>query len=529
MLRESCEFLSVMPDLISPELEQKLITCRRLPSPPTYALQVIDLVNDPDLDIAQAVKVFSLDPAIVSKILRIANSPLYANQRKVETLQMAVLILGLNATISLALSFSLVTGLRQENQDATLDHSLYWKRAGLTAAASRVLGKYCKLPFLEEMFLAALLQDIGMLALDRLCPELYADSALNQHQHTLIVEHEREQLGCSHATAGGWLLAKWQLPERIHLSVTYSEDPLHVPLDAEEAKFVRCVAGAGALADLLLNGQQNAILQDTKKKLELWLNLTDEQLGDILEQLGPAISEVDYLFGLETSKDVHPEDLIEMARESQLLTNLHLCQEVEKLKEGTLSLESQYDELEHSAQRDGLTQLYNRSFLDEYVETLFDQSLRNGSIFTVGFLDLDHFKHVNDTYGHGVGDLVIKAAADILQAEVRRSDVVGRFGGEEFLIVLPETPSIGAQDVFHRILEAFRQMRQEIAGGQYVEFTASIGLATHSPAHPFPNIRALIKAADEALYQVKQHGRNNCLRFEDIPTGLISEHSSLTR
>ncbi len=184
-----------MTELISPELERKLKNCRGLPSPPTYALKIIDLVNDPELNIDQAVKVFALDPVMVSKILRIANSPLYASHRKVDTLQMAILLLGLNATISLALSFSLVTGLRQGHFDASLNHSLYWKRAGLAAAASRVLGTYGELQCLEELFIAALLQDIGMLAIDRISPDLYADSTLNQYQHTQVVDHERQQLG----------------------------------------------------------------------------------------------------------------------------------------------------------------------------------------------------------------------------------------------------------------------------------------------------------------------------------------------
>ncbi len=514
-----------MTEKISPELERKLKTCRGLPSPPTFALKVIELVNDPELDIDEAVKVFSLDPAIVSKILRIANSPLYASQRKVDTLQMAIIHLGLNATISLALSFSLVSGLRKGNQDATLNHSLYWKRSGLAGAASRVLSNYCELPCLEELFIAALLQDIGMLALDRLNPGLYADSALAQHCHAKVVEHEQQQLGCSHATVGGWLLAQWRLPERLHMAATYSEDPIQVSLDNELAKFVRCAAGAGVLANLLLNGGQDDTLQDTTDKLERWLGITAEQLPNLLEQMQPVLIEVDNLFDMKISQEVNSEDLIEMARESQLFANLRICQEVEKLKEGTLNLEAQCEQLENSAQRDGLTKLYNRSFVDEYLDKMFKQSLRERSIFTLGFLDLDHFKQVNDAHGHSVGDLIIKAAADILQAQVRSSDIVGRYGGEEFLIVLPETPAVGAQDVFLRILETFRQTRHDINAGQQLEVTVSIGFATHTPECPFSNIGALIKAADDALYQVKQNGRNNCRIFEATSVDLMSQAS----
>ena len=227
--------------------------------------------------------------------------------------------------------------------------------------------------------------------------------------------------------------------------------------------------------------------------------------------------------------EVDPEDLIEMAREGQLVNNLHLCQEVETLKKGTLNLESQNEQLEQSAQRDGLTQLYNRSFLDEYLDSIFAQSLRDGHMLTLGFLDLDLFKHVNDSYGHAVGDIVIKTAASIIMAQIRRSDVVGRYGGEEFLIVLPETSAVGARDVFARILDAFRQTHHDTQTGQQFAVTASIGIATQTPEHPFPDLCTLIKAADKALYQVKHQGRNNYKVFEGVPGDVMSQTSHLMK
>lgn len=512
-----------MYELMPSALEGKLKTCRSLPSPPAFALQVIELANDPEVDIDQAVKVFSLDPAIVSKILRIANSPLYANQRKVENLHMAVLLLGLNATTSLALSFSLVTGLRQEEDGATLNHPLYWKRTGLAAAASRVLGQYCELGALEELFIAALLQDIGMLALDRVCPDLYTDPELNQFNHAEMVSHEHKILGVNHATVGGWLLAQWQVPERIHVAVAYSEDPLQLPMDDERARVVRCVAGSGALANLFVNGTNDLTLQDTGKKLEAWLGLPPDHLPDILEQMQPVLAEMDHLYDMNLSSDVNSADLIEWARESLLLKNLAVCQEVEQFKENTVSLESQYEQLEDSSQRDGLTGVFNRAFLDEYLEKAFQKSLRDGSPLSVGFIDLDHFKQVNDTYGHLMGDQVLKAVAEVLMTEARTSDLVGRYGGEEFLIVLLGTPAAGASVFFHSLLDALRQTRHDIAEGQSISVTASIGGATHTHDQPFPNVRALVTAADQAVYAAKANGRDQYMTHEGTAARVMSE------
>lgn len=507
-----------MDDLIPAELKEKLNACRKLPSPPSFALQVIDLANDPEVEIDRVVTVLSQDPAIVGKILRTANSPLYANYRQVETLQVAILLLGLNATLSLALSFSLIKGLPQENEGTALNHPLYWKRAGLAAAASRVLGKYCAIHHVEELFIAALLQDIGMLALDQIYPDLYADPTLIQQDHTMMVTHEQEKVGANHAIVGGWLLTQWQLPERLHGAVAFSENPLAFPADDERGPFVRCVAGGGVLAHLLLNGATDLALQETEKKLGTWLDIPRPQLIPLLKDMMSIIPEVDQLFDLNISQEINPEDLLERARESQCLQTLHVAQENEQLKTGTIHLESQYDQLEESSQRDGLTGVFNRAFLDEYVAKAFQQVLRNGLPISLGFVDLDHFKQVNDTYGHAVGDQVLQAAAKLLQNQVRACDVVGRYGGEEFVVVLSGSPASGAQLVFDRILDAFRHTPHEVGEGQTLTVTTSIGMATHSADHPFPDVRTWLHAADQGVYAAKRNGRDQCRTLEDATT-----------
>ena len=265
------------------------------------------------------------------------------------------------------------------------------------------------------------------------------------------------------------------------------------------------------MANLFVSEMNPSTLQDTGKKLKAWLGLPPEQLPDLLEQMQPVLAEVDLLYEMNISRDVNAVDLIQWARESLLTKTLAVFQEVEQFKEKTVEFEMQTEQLEAAAQQDPLTQVYNRGFLDAYVEKAFQKALRDGSPLTLGFLDLDHFKHVNDTYGHLVGDQVLKAAATLLLSHVRTSDVVARYGGEEFLVVLPDTLSAGAQNVFHRILEAFRQARHEISEGPPISVTVSMGVVTHSSERPFPNVVALVEAADHAMYVAKAHGRNQCV------------------
>lgn len=166
--------------LISDKLRAELEACRTLPSPPGVATQIIQLANDPEADMSQIAKVLAVDPAITTKILRIANSPMYAMARKTENLRQALLVLGLDATISLALSFSLVKSWHGDAGDGGLDYTLFWRRAFLSATASRALGKAVGVKDAEELFLTSLIQNIGMMALDRAQPDLYADLAESQ-------------------------------------------------------------------------------------------------------------------------------------------------------------------------------------------------------------------------------------------------------------------------------------------------------------------------------------------------------------
>jgi diguanylate cyclase (GGDEF)-like protein len=158
-------------------------------------------------------------------------------------------------------------------------------------------------------------------------------------------------------------------------------------------------------------------------------------------------------------------------------------------------------ELEQLAVTDRLTKLYNRLFLDRVLEREFAAAGRNGRSFALILLDIDRFKRVNDTYGHHVGDEVLITLAQILQVRVRASDVVGRWGGEEFLIICPDTDLAGGQQV----AENLRQRIEEQRFPHVERCTASFGVAVYTPGD---TIAAVEARADKALYAAKEHGRN---------------------
>jgi len=174
-----------------------------------------------------------------------------------------------------------------------------------------------------------------------------------------------------------------------------------------------------------------------------------------------------------------------------------------------------YEQVEETANRDGLTQLYNRAFFDKNLGENFRRAARYGRPLSLLFLDIDHFKQLNDTYGHQAGDMVLRrVAARLLDNSRKGIDVAARYGGEEMVLIGPETPADGIKIVAERIrqdIEAMRVKFRNESGEKTLSVTVSIGTATYLPGvSDYPSERALTEAADSAMYQAKHSGRNRC-------------------
>lgn len=166
--------------------------------------------------------------------------------------------------------------------------------------------------------------------------------------------------------------------------------------------------------------------------------------------------------------------------------------------------------LEDLASHDNLTGVLNARAYYAWCEQQIHVCTRAGQPYAVLFVDLDHFKAVNDTHGHDAGDAVLKMAAHTLQHHIRKSDALGRIGGEEFSVFLPHTDQAGALALAETLRSAVEAARVPV-GAQALQVTASIGVATNQQ-RAVPML-ALQKAADEAMYQAKKAGRNrvSCL------------------
>lgn len=164
------------------------------------------------------------------------------------------------------------------------------------------------------------------------------------------------------------------------------------------------------------------------------------------------------------------------------------------------------EELERQAHTDFLTELANRRFFLEQAESELARALRYQKSLSLFMFDIDHFKAINDSYGHKSGDMVLQNLAAILKLSLREVDFVGRMGGEEFAVILPETDTGEALDAAERLRRAIANARMPTESGRQIGVTVSIGVATLNDTST--DIETLLKHADDALYLAKNSGRN---------------------
>ena len=488
-------------------LQSRLRVAVSFPSPPAIALQIIELAGDPQINVGKVASLIAKDPGLASKVLRIANSPMYSKRRKSDNLRQALVTLGLNAAVSLALGFSLVSTYNR-SKESGIDYPKFWRRAILGAAAARLWAVRAHLPNADDVFLAALLQDIAVLAIDRVQSGFYAELKATA-THRDLVDYETARIGADHSHLGAWLLRHWKLPDALCATIEASHARDKAGDSAAASLAVRCVSLASDCAEALSNpecGTLETLAQNAAERLGIDMAAALETISTLVAE----IPEVERLFDTTLLDAEYAAAILEQARELLSIRNVQAMHEIETLKETAAVLESRSAEMEAKTRRDALTGVFTRGHLDELLEQEFAGAQAGGWPLSVVFADLDCFKQVNDTYGHAAGDAVLATAAKLIGQVVRDSDYVGRYGGEEFLIVLPGVASDVASKICHRLLARLRSTRHALPAGD-IQVTISLGLATHSKESAFRNVKSLVEAADRCVYAAKKAGRDRLI------------------
>lgn len=199
---------------IDDSLLSQLEQCSDLPTPPAVASKIIELSSQQHSDLDTLANIVAMDPALSAKILSIANSSMYMRRIEADSIEQAVAMFGWDGTLNIALGFAVVGSVRGALTSG-LDYDYFWLRSLAAATAAPALGQMTRCENLEILFLPGLLQDIGMLALDKSMKNLYHDLGEKQQDHRYVKQLEINSIGADHAAVGQWLLNNWGLPDDV--------------------------------------------------------------------------------------------------------------------------------------------------------------------------------------------------------------------------------------------------------------------------------------------------------------------------
>ncbi|MFK8021741.1 MAG: diguanylate cyclase [Pseudomonadales bacterium] len=491
-------------------LEAKILSCRDLPSPPIVAARIVDQCQD-DCLLSDIVNIVSDDVAISVKLLRLANSAAYRGSQPCVSVLAAVTRLGVNVSVMTALSFSLANTLKA-GRGSDLDHEYLWRRSVTAAAVARFLANRANLENWEECFLAALVQDIGMLAADCALSDIYTGLVpYAQHEYAQLAEYK--VLNVDHSKVGASLLRHWRLPPSIVDAVEQSHSLERLMKRQPSVDYLWCVAYSGVLADAVLLSDELELARAIAFGRASMGDLAGHSESEFTHALFAAVKDAEQLF--ETSLVPNLSDLAESSKSlmfDYMIGHQHPAANDEQL----FDLKNRVEELEEENRRDILTGAYNRLYFDEVLDGIINDSIAEGKPLSLMFIDADRFKQVNDVHGHQVGDEVLKWLANMLRAHVREADVIVRYGGEEFVVILPALTEEDATALGKHIVQTIQESPIDV-NGLGLGVTVSIGVATMASSTQHLSSRELVVAADQAMYFSKKTGRNKCSPASALP------------
>jgi diguanylate cyclase (GGDEF)-like protein len=484
----------------------------RLPSIPRVVTRIVTLAQQGDIDMQNIADLVASDPALAAKTLQYANSPIYANDHKIENLRRAIVLLGLNTTVNLALSFSLTSSIK-EPRGSGLHYPLFWRRSLLSASAALELGRLTGERALEELFLAGLLQDIGMIAIDRLQADFYASLQSDQVFHQRVREYEIEHMGGDHAEAGAWLSKHWGLADRTTLAIANSHRPGTFAKGDRDGLFVRCVAVSGVVADFLILGETSDARNQLILQCQRILELSNNKIDTLIDRMHDKIPEMEELFDIRLTESASQSSLLEEANATLAAMNIASMQRTPQK-----ASQNGPEKLSREERYDPHTKIFSRKFADGYIPDAFDIACRTDRNISFALLEVGNLKDIRKRLTDP--DAFIAEMARALESNVRAGDVLIRYSDDLFLIILGGTTPAQANMVSQRIYDAIGLLHSPskkgpLGGITEISISASIGVATHSQAYEFRSAEELLNAAQAALYTAKLKTPSRIAEFEE--------------
>ena len=238
--------------------------------------------------------------------------------------------------------------------------------------------------------------------------------------------------------------------------------------------------------------------------MQLMGGMGDEELTSIAAEMKDYLADFSSLFEVEVGDREAADELLLEARDQLTAISLQHVQTTRQVELEREQLANENVELRERSYRDALTELFNRAYFDDFLVDEFVRNAALGKAISAIFCDVDDFKQFNDTYGHKIGDEVLTSVGKAIAQEIRQSDQALRFGGDEFVVILPGAENEVGSDIANRIGESVAGLTITSEDGTPVSVGISAGCATHSKETPFHCLEALCHAADVELYNVKR-------------------------
>jgi len=517
-------------DVLSEDL-RRLFAKAKMPTNPALATELLRLTKDANAGAGDFADLIRTDPALATRLLKTANSVQFAQRTSVTTIERSVTVLGLNRVKTAVLSFELVSHLDSLG-GVPFDIKTFWQHSVLRACLAHSIAQTVVPQRQDEAFLVGLLEECGVLLLVQVLGASYATLCRSSLSPAAFHAVERDSFPHTHVDAISVMASEWNLPPLIALPLARHHDRVQPSGDGSDVDQLSAIAyfvgGLRFASDLAALPEDGALREFGAASLGL------DEAGWTLAQQRAAVEygRVSILFGSVLPQEIDVGDLLSEANRQLATAASDTEQRVVNVEAERVAIQQQQRQLQSALREyreraavDPLTNVLNRGALTEAVRQAIKANLDEGVPLGVFFLDIDDFKRLNDTYGHQVGDKVLKTVAAALGKVIKSQGPVGRYGGEEFVVLLSGLSAQATHEIAEDVVKCIRELDTKSLGFSGV-VTCSLG-AVWTDRISVDSAEQLFAAADQLMYRAKRAGKDQCC-FELLtaPTGDTAPRNS---
>ncbi len=470
--------------------------------------------ENPDFD-SNLLEILHYDAALTARVLHTVNS---ASQYEAEIIDIKEAIKQVNR--SNLRNLLLTTKFIDDTDDSSLgidEHQRFqwiWERNLCCAVAARVIAERLNKPNPHIYHTLGLLLNIGVLFLLQNFPSEYSPIIDRWRQEGgCLTDLEKDTIGVDHTAVGQQIAHSWHFGPIVECVIKFQNFETEWKCPEIESRIIDL---ASLTTSVFFENSNITYVERTLNAAGKYFNIRRDEMINLLQQIILIADNAAMKMIVQAGRTMpYIEMLQRINRElgQATLTYEQMVLELEiamrKAEQLAKRLEEANQKLREAANIDGLTHIFNRRYFEEFANWNFNRAVRYGATLGCLMIDIDHFKSVNDTYGHLIGDRILQGVAEILRSKLRNTDILARYGGEEFVVLLPETKPHAVALIADKLNKAVCESVFPV-GDVNLKITVSIGYVAYSP-NDMPEITSpmeLIKIADKNMYQAKNNGRN---------------------